>query len=945
MKRIRMRLIAILLVLMQVVSIIPINALAEGSVVNYIITYPEELDKSNLWIVAGTGKGDNQAIALSSITSGSAYQFSWVDTVLSGTIRFALKFAYSSESAVEDEDVQYQRETIVSNDKTEGALNNGSYIAKWSTATANSFSISINEAPQTKLSIRMNFDGTNKTVHQDMNYYLFVKAVKSNGTTAYRLLRLPETEGQNLETIEIDNWQDQDGNILTGENTFRFDGTESVTVEIRQIGRKETSYNMNAAINTSNGKVLVNGDSLENYTVSYGTELEHVEPTEEDPINRYYYDINLTENNVSQSYNYQEILGAGLYYGMTANELYQNNDLQTNFAVNSYSRSGHGITPDLSGSSSGIVVAGVINGTIKLNGPANGEAVIYTSSIDPSYFEPGTGTVHKVYDSADNLARDIVNPIISHGAYYSGVLNQTANMKPVIANNDYFSIDTRAYPSNATIFIDADDFVDKLSTTDGLEIHKQENQTIVFNVRNKKNFKIGQYVVNGESTDTKTSQGAAGNKNLNVEPIAKHIVWNVITKDANVELDTMAGIVLVPNGNVTITGAACAGWIITGGKITNDAEWHNIYSNMPAITQAVVNAKKTVNNVNANNNEVFQFKIERYASNSVGNRQWIEVGNETNKGSAIEFRGLEVPDVGWNVFRLTETEIVEVPDGPYTYKIETNKKYYAGVYVTKITSESNGQEIEYRVASSARYYNDFTEGLYNASADIGKPEDTGLTNQVVRIEANGNTVADIPTFNNSKNETEEIEADIQLQKAYNGDTWPTGGFEFKLTAGTNTADGGFEFKLTAGTNTADGEIDTPMPSGSTEGTKTVHATSVEAVDFGRIAYEKAGVYNYTVQELRNGNEIPADGETVNGITYDGRVYEIQVNVVANDNGTKTVTLKKKLSTATEYSDVDGTTVTVDFRRLTSATATMPRAVLNWAVRRLLTDATSCPVIH
>ena len=67
------------------------------------------------------------------------------------------------------------------------------------------------------------------------------------------------------------------------------------------------------------------------------------------------------------------------------------------------------------------------------------------------------------------------------------------------------------------------------------------------------------------------------------------------------------------------------------------------------------------------------------------------------------------------------------------------------------------------------------------------------------------------------------------------------------------------------------------------------------VEFSELVFDKAGTYNYTVTEKNTGAQ---------GITYDDSVYNIQVEVVDNGNGTlnmKTTTTK------------DGEVVSIVFR--------------------------------
>ena len=57
----------------------------------------------------------------------------------------------------------------------------------------------------------------------------------------------------------------------------------------------------------------------------------------------------------SKDYTVTSILGNGVYYGIVANVLDQQNHLQTNFAVNTYAGGESNVQPDLSGASAGVI--------------------------------------------------------------------------------------------------------------------------------------------------------------------------------------------------------------------------------------------------------------------------------------------------------------------------------------------------------------------------------------------------------------------------------------------------------------------------------------------------------------------------------------------------------------------------------------------------------------
>ena len=66
------------------------------------------------------------------------------------------------------------------------------------------------------------------------------------------------------------------------------------------------------------------------------------------------------------------------------------------------------------------------------------------------------------------------------------------------------------------------------------------------------------------------------------------------------------GIHTIPVGTTGI------GWIIAGGTVHNNgsAEWHNIYSDMPALKKVTLSVGKTVNGKTPADNEKFEFELQ-----------------------------------------------------------------------------------------------------------------------------------------------------------------------------------------------------------------------------------------------------------------------------------------------------------------------------------------------
>jgi pilin isopeptide linkage protein len=110
-------------------------------------------------------------------------------------------------------------------------------------------------------------------------------------------------------------------------------------------------------------------------------------------------------------------------------------------------------------------------------------------------------------------------------------------------------------------------------------------------------------------------------------------------------------------------------------------------------------------------------------------------------------------------------------------------------------------------------------------------------------------------------------------------TYKTGTAETEITAvkklkGRTVCDGEFSFKLTA-------QGDAPMPEGASGGVKTV-TNKGEAVNFGKITYDKAGEYHYQISEVKG---------SLGGVKYDETTKDVTVTVKDNGDGTLTASIR------------------------------------------------------
>ena len=156
-----------------------------------------------------------------------------------------------------------------------------------------------------------------------------------------------------------------------------------------------------------------------------------------------------------------------------------------------------------------------------------------------------------------------------------------------ITDFNHYTIDTTRYSKDAVIYVnvpEGSNLAQVLSKQEGINIRKYSDQTVVFNVYGT-SIDMKKYTVTIADQNDKhiasetNSTNTAHNDDVDNEMVRK-IVWNM-PEATNVSINTCAGLFLIPNNraDVQVEGSS-AGWIGTGGKVTNgNAEWHFTYKN------------------------------------------------------------------------------------------------------------------------------------------------------------------------------------------------------------------------------------------------------------------------------------------------------------------------------------------------------------------------------
>ena len=461
--------------------------------------------------------------------------------------------------------------------------------------------------------------------------------------------------------------------------------------------------------------------------------------------------------NAEGQYNYASILGPNLYYGIVADHLYHENHLQTNFAVNHYTGHGMDTRPDLSGTSGGqIVIAeynklvsdfwngGPVNGVgdkvitndkagqLKIGSPLNATLVAYVDKNSGAPGELGRDDAKVLGNLAQTaviqtegkeLSDNIVEPALHYMDNISAELaSQPATFVPPIPSQGKMTIDTKSFPDDATIFIDADRIKNFIGNAGQLIIEKKPDQMIVFNFKEThsktEEIMLAQFVVKqdgfpAEGYTTATPEGTGTKENEYMDAIARHIVWNLYGVQGKSTIDISAGIFLQPNEDSVIdVKGTSAGWLVSEGLVSNGSgEWHNVFAEMPDTASVKLNAFKTVDGKQPRASQKFNFFLDEYDMTESGN--WRRIYSDTkNTTGSISFPEIKNITTGWHVYRITEDQVK--PADTNGIFIMDNTSYYAVVKVQAIKTDSG---LEATIVSTPTYYRNFNPNDFNPSSD------------------------------------------------------------------------------------------------------------------------------------------------------------------------------------------------------------------------------------
>ena len=381
MKRYPKKLLALLLVMFQLVSIIPTNALAvpvNSITVSVQMPSPGGITslQRDYFVVVGTPEAGFTARRIDKNNSQTLQTVSFNSAIDPYII---LKAAYSEGHAVQ----QYADGNVDIFQANPGE------VAAQGVVEDKFDAILSSENSETRLvlfkpisgknyAVRVRFDpDAVSSVSTGDQYYVFVEVTRAGQTSPDRYWlekiaadpgSLPvDQSGYPYYDINIPNWKDNNGNNTTDSFTSR---EENIHVSVVKYTDANGQLSINNTIQHTNSAALGSGMTAKVYSVAYdtkeispqNTDSQYHEYTNESTNEKLYYDvINLTTIKSANEYTYHSILGPAISFGIVAEHLYHENHLQTNFAVNHYTGKGIDTRPDLSGNSAGAIVIAEFN--------------------------------------------------------------------------------------------------------------------------------------------------------------------------------------------------------------------------------------------------------------------------------------------------------------------------------------------------------------------------------------------------------------------------------------------------------------------------------------------------------------------------------------------------------------------------------------------------------
>lgn len=384
--------------------------------------------------------------------------------------------------------------------------------------------------------------------------------------------------------------------------------------------------------------------------------------------------VPITEVTPGLDYNYRDVLGSAINYGITANEVHKVAHMDTTFAASHVTSDGGNITVGAyTGSQGSPLLIGSITGSLSIDGQTN---TVYTTeeAAKSITLQGGSNFQYRTEkEITDQIAAMLSHAkqvshimaaqrtysVMKYGTYWDG----QQNVEGWYVDQNEKEIDLSNLP-DGTYYIDGDTFLDK----NDVKIRKNPGQTVVFNLKseavNLKRFEV---------VDSQTGQSMnSANSNGDIYPYASPVIFNMPNaKTVNIE-SGIFGVLIAPNATVNI-GSTSSGWIVADTVTNPGGEWHFVYQDLTKPLPVTVAARKTLNGEAPDEQTEFSFKVERWDDDTNG---WVEEETVQNFLGDILFRET-FSQTGTYYYRVSEI------NGGGAYQYDTTQ-YIVEINVTAI---------------------------------------------------------------------------------------------------------------------------------------------------------------------------------------------------------------------------------------------------------------------
>ncbi|SEG37547.1 pilin isopeptide linkage domain-containing protein, partial [Eubacterium ruminantium] len=483
--------------------------------------------------------------------------------------------------------------------------------------------------------LKVELDGEGGAISADDGYYAIVEVEHhSPDRFTYFISDALSSEGGNTELkYSVSKWLDSNGHELNNEVfTGHEYGRKVYLIKLNDPDNKPSTADL-LKMQPSQVTVISETSNVGGYIYSgYEADTEKNDTTH---VQTFFDKVKLTAPVLDTDYNFLDVLGDAVNYGVVSEEIHIDGHSETNFATNDYSGNKN-FDPDLSGDAEGNQVPG----NFLISNIQDGSEVLFGGETPATaYVMVPDGQNDRVNSNAckDNVVvtgtdageiSAMVDSMITHMQNVSANMIDKETFKPVMVGNK-LNIDTTSFPDNAVIYLDGDNYLEAIQTaangkgnnnpTQGVNIKKHPGQLIVFNFNSTTDVNIGTIAVDwGEGYWTSNTKNGVYNDpeelNVHADLVSRQVVWNLASA-TKVTLKEAGGIYLLPRTDAYINaGGTSCGWIVNAGhsELGEGGEFHFVYRGLSQNNVASLSLEKTVDGKTPAAAEKFDFTVETY---------------------------------------------------------------------------------------------------------------------------------------------------------------------------------------------------------------------------------------------------------------------------------------------------------------------------------------------